>query len=125
MANRVWFGVACTVMVFGCVCSGALLAQDLAKVAPKNSKVLLDNEQVRVMEVWLKPGESLPTHSHPGNVVYFITGGKTKTTFADGKVTETEHKADEAIWSDPVTHSNQNTGTALQKALVVELKAAK
>jgi len=97
----------------------------MAKVAPKNTKVLLDNDQVRVMEVSLKPGETLPMHSHPANVVYFVTAGKTKTTTADGKVTESERKAGETIWSEPITHSNQNVGTMPTKAVVVELKAAK
>ncbi|MHA6205537.1 cupin domain-containing protein [Dyella soli] len=125
MAIGVRFSVKCGLVVLACACAGAVLAQDMAKVAPKNSKVVLDNEQVRVIEVWLKPGETLPMHSHPANVVYFITGGKMKTTTGDGKVTEVERKADEVVWSEPVTHSNQNIGTAPTKALVVELKTAK
>lgn len=64
-------------------------------------------------------------HSHPANVVYFETAGKGKSTTADGKVTETERKAGEAIYSEAISHSNQNTGTTPTKALVVELKTAK
>lgn len=115
----------CAWLVLACVVAGPVLAQDMAKVAPNNTKVLVDNDQVRVMEVWLKPGESLPMHSHPANVVYFVTPGKTKTTTADGKVTETEHKAGDAMYNAPVTHSNQNVGSTATKALVVELKSAK
>ncbi|WP_267223563.1 cupin domain-containing protein [Dyella silvae] len=125
MAKSIRFGVTCAATMFALVCAGAVFAQDMVKVAPKNSKVLLDNDQVRVIEVSLKPGDTLPMHSHPANVVYFITGGKTKTTTSEGKVTETEHKAGEAIWSEPITHSNQNTGAAPERALVVELKTAK
>lgn len=106
-------------------CAGNVLAQDMTKVAPKNTRVLLDNDQVRVIEVSLKPGETLPMHSHPANIVYFVTGGKTRTTMVDGKTTETEHRAGEALWSNAVTHSNENTGSAPTKALVVELKTAK
>ncbi|WP_430391010.1 cupin domain-containing protein [Dyella sp. 20L07] len=125
MAICVKSGVTCAVLVLMYAFAGAVPAQDMVTVAPKNTKVLLDNDQVRVIEVWLRPGESLPMHSHPANVVYFVTGGKTKTTTADGKTTETQHKAGDAIWSDPVTHSNQNMGSALTKAVVVELKTAK
>ena len=32
-------------------------AQDMVKVAPKNCKVLLDNDRVRVIRVVSKPGE--------------------------------------------------------------------
>lgn len=122
MVNVVRAGVVCAVMIGALSCAGIACAQDMVKVAPKNTKVLVDNDQVRVIEVSLKPGEKLPMHSHPANVVYFVTGGKTKTTLADGKVMETEHKAGEATWSEPVTHSNENAGTMATKALVVELK---
>lgn len=125
MAISVPCGMKCALLVLACVCAGSALAQDMAKVAPKNTKVLIDNDQVRVIEVWLKPGESLPMHSHPANVVYFETAGKGKSTTADGKVTETERKAGEAIYSEAISHSNQNTGTTPTKALVVELKTAK
>ena len=125
MANRVGFGMVGAVLICASLCGGAVSAQDMAQAAPKNAKVLLDNDQVRVIEVTVKPGETIPMHSHPANVVYFVTGGKTKTTLADGKVTETDHKAGDAIWSEPVTHSNKNVGTATTKALVIELKTAK
>ena len=108
-----------------CACAGTVMAQDMATVAPKTAKVLLDNAQVRVLEVNVKPGEKIGMHSHPGNVVYFVSSGKTKTTLADGKVTETEHKAGETVWSDPVTHSNENSGTTTMKVIVVEVKSAK
>ena len=44
-------------------------AQDAAKVDSEHSKVLLDNEYVRVLDVHHKPEEKSPTHSHPGHVV--------------------------------------------------------
>lgn len=112
-------------IALACVCAGTVLAQDMATVAPKNTKVLVDNAQVRVMEVSAKPGEKIGMHSHPGTVVYFVTSGKTKTTLADGKVTESEHKAGEAMWNEPVTHSNENIGTTAVKVIVVEVKSAK
>lgn len=125
MAMCLQSSLKCAVVVLALVCAGNVLAQDMVKVAPKNTKVLLDNDQVRVIEVTLKPGDKLPMHSHPANVVYFVTGGKTKTTMADGKVTDVDHKPGEAIWSEAVTHSNENMGANTAKALVVELKTAK
>ena len=52
----------------------SLWAQDMVKVAPMNCTVLLDNDQVRVVRVVLQPGEKLPMHSHPANVVYSLSG---------------------------------------------------
>ncbi len=97
-------------------------AQDMVKVAPKNCKVLLENDRVRVVRVVTKPGEKLETHSHPANVVYALTSGKAKFTSPDGKSEEREIKAGQAIWSDAVTHSTENTGTVESRVLVIELK---
>ncbi len=97
-------------------------AQDMVKVAPKNCKVLLENDRVRVVRVVTKPGEKLETHSHPANVVYALTSGKAKFTSPDGKSEEREIKAGQAIWSDAVTHSTENTGTVESRVLVIEVK---
>lgn len=97
-------------------------AQDMVKVAPKNCTVVLDNDHVRVVRVVIKPGEKLAMHSHGANIVYALTSGKTKYTFPDGKTEEREVKAGTAVWSDSVTHSAENIGTAETRALVVELK---
>lgn len=101
------------------------LAQDIAKTAPKNVKVLLDNEHVRVLEIQLAPGEKTGMHSHPSNVLYFMTDAKGKATLSDGTSKVQESKAGEARWSDAVTHDVQNVGTATTKVLQVELKDAK
>lgn len=97
-------------------------AQDMVKVAPKSCKVLLDNDRVRVLRVVTKPGEKLEMHSHPANMVYAISSGKAKFTSTDGKSEERELKAGQAIWSDAVTHSSENVGTAPTRVLVIELK---
>ena len=100
------------------------VAQDAAKVAGDVCKVILENDQVRVLDFWVKPGQKVAMHSHPAAITYFITTTKMKTTYADGKTTEQEGKAGEARWSDPVTHANENIGTTEGHVIVVELKAA-
>ena len=97
-------------------------AQDMVKVAPKNCRVLLENDRVRVIRVVTKPGEKIEMHSHPANIVYALTSGKVKHTSEDGKSEEREHKAGQAIWSDAVTHSSENVGTTEGRVLVIELK---
>src|SRR5438876_8187493 len=100
----------------------SLLAQDMVKVAPKNCTVVLDNDRVRVIRVVLKPGEKLPMHSHPANIVYTENSGKAKYTFAGGKTEEREAKAGQATWSEAMSHSTENTGTTETHAVVVEIK---
>ncbi|HEY2932399.1 MAG TPA: hypothetical protein VGK99_11700 [Acidobacteriota bacterium] len=116
------FGPGFLILSCALALSGRIMAQDIVKVAPKNCKVLLDNKKVRIVEVRLKAGEKLPMHSHPANVVYSFTGGKAKYTSPDGKVTERDTKADEAVWSDPVTHATENTSKKAARVLVIELK---
>lgn len=100
----------------------AALAQDPLKVGPDQNKLVLENDRVRVYEVKNPPGGTLKMHSHPAHVVYFLESGKAKFTNADGKVTEAEVKAGQALWSEPVTHSVENTGTTPLRAVVIELK---
>src|SRR6267142_2906021 len=45
-------------------------AQDPVKTSPQYYKVLLENDQVRVLEYRLKAGEKEAMHSHPAGVVY-------------------------------------------------------
>jgi len=118
-------GLSMAVFVFGAlvVLSAPIAtAQDMVKVAPKNCTVVLDNDQVRVVRVVLKPGEKLAMHSHGANIVYALSSGKSKYTLADGKTEEREMKAGTAVWSDGVTHGTENIGTTETRALVVELK---
>ena len=95
-------------------------AQDMAKVAPKMVKVVLDNDKVRVFDVQVKAGEKLPMHSHPANIVVPMNSAKVKTTLSDGKVVETEFKVGEPRWSEAVTHSNE--ALADLHVLVIEIK---
>ena len=98
--------------------------QDFTKVAPNSTKVLLENDKVRVVEFWSKKGEKFGMHSHPNYVVYFLSDGKVKTTLPDGKNTETEAKAGTASWSEAVTHANENIGSSDVHGIVIELKTS-
>ena len=54
--------LAALVLVFA---AATVLAQDPMKVAPNNFKVLLENDQVRVLDFHSKPGDKIGMHSHP------------------------------------------------------------
>jgi quercetin dioxygenase-like cupin family protein len=103
-------------------CGKTIYAQDAAKVAPDIVKVLLENDEVRVLEFTVKPGESTGMHSHPNYVIYFLADGKMQTTLPDGKSSESEVKAGDTRWSDAVTHNNKNVGKTESHAIVIELK---
>ena len=102
--------------------SNVVMGQDSAKVAPKNVKILLENNRVRVLEVRIKPGEKIPMHSHPAHLTYALTDVKGEYTSPDGKPTISEAKTGSVFWSEPVTHSSVNVGNTEIHAIVVELK---
>jgi lactoylglutathione lyase len=100
-------------------------AQDPAKLAPQNYKVVFENDQMRVIDYRLKPGEKEPMHSHPQGVfVYFISEAKIKTTLPDGKTTENSSKSGDTVWRDPVTHMGENVGDSEAHAILIEPKGS-
>jgi hypothetical protein len=75
-------GLLVTALGFG---MNVAIAQDLAKVAPNDVKVLIDNDRVRVMEVLHKPGAKEPMHTHPAYVAVYLNGTRVRVTTPDGK----------------------------------------
>ena len=86
-------------------------AQDPVKQSPQYYKVLIDNDEVRVLEYRLKPGEKEPMHSHPRGFVYYLADAKLRVSFPDGKSEESELKTGEAHWRDAITHAVENIAT--------------
>jgi len=103
--------------------TGTARAQDPVKVAPKNFRVLLENDQVRVLDFTASAGEKIPTHSHPAYISYSISGaGKTKFTYPGGKTTEPAAKTGQARWHEAETHASEYQGTGSTHVLLIELK---
>src|SRR6059058_4098321 len=99
--------------------------QDPVTTSPKYYKVLLENDQVRVLDYRLKAGEKEPMHSHPAGVVYVLGGGKVKFTYPDGRTEEKTAEAGETIWREPTTHAVENTGDTEAHTIAVDLKTTK
>ena len=114
-------GPARVVLLLG-LFNSVLAGQDSARVAPKNVKILLENNRVRVLEVRIKPGEKIPMHSHPAHLTYALSDAKGQYTSPDGTSTISEAKTNGVFWSEPVTHSSVNVGNTEIHAIVVELK---
>jgi quercetin dioxygenase-like cupin family protein len=98
------------------------MAQDAAKVDPKHYKVEAENDQVRVLRVHYGPGEKSVMHSHPGQVVVYLTDGTIRFHMPDGKSQDATGKAGETQLTPAVVHDPENTGKTPFDAIVVELK---
>jgi len=124
--RRMLLGMLFATVALFVVTGTALLAQDVTTVAggTETHKVLLDNANVRVLDVRLPPGQKVAMHSHPANVTYFLTDAKFKVTSPDGKTEERDSKAGQARWSEAVTHAIENVGTSEVHLVQTELKGA-
>ena len=117
--HRLLVGVLFTTVVLAVA---PVPAQDVVKVSPETHKVLLENEHVRVLDVHAKPGEKVGMHSHPASTLYYLTDGKLKITFPDGRTEERTVKAGTAVWSEAVTHAVENVGANDFHEVHMELK---
>jgi len=98
-------------------------AQDLVQSAGKNAKVVLDNADVRVIELNIPAGANTGMHEHKTDqLVVFLTGGTATQTTADGKSKQLTRKAGDVAWSAPVTHDTKNDSGKAVRTLVIELK---
>ncbi|MGH7819317.1 MAG: cupin domain-containing protein [Candidatus Binatia bacterium] len=98
------------------------IAQDPVKVDAKHYKVVLENEQVRVLKIHYGPHEKSIMHEHPGAVAVFLSGGKVRFTLPDGKTEEAQQKAGGVQWNGAGKHLPENLGDEPLEVILVELK---
>jgi len=105
--------------------------QDAVVAAPKNHKILMENESVRVLEVTLLPNELEPVHHHQWpSVLYIMEAGDFIDRDGDGNVIMDTRQQPEALsfpltmWKDPeAPHSVENLSDTKPIRLIrVELK---
>lgn len=121
-----------TVLVFLLLSiSNALCAQtqptelniDMVKVSPNNCKVLLENDQVRVVQYTLKPGAKDNPHTHPAKASYILSGGKIRV-YPEGKAPiEFNEVTGDSYWGEYAgVHFVENIGKTTYSALLTEVK---
>ncbi len=98
---------------------------DPARLMPRSYRVTLDNRQVRVLSVTLRPGQKTPMHSHPDSVIYVLNGGVVKFTDDKGKSTTARMRSGQTIFRNDEDHMVQNVGRHTVRVLQVELKGVR
>lgn len=99
--------------------------------APDHHTLLLENDQVRVLESIVRPGESTPVHMHEWPAVLYILGMSDFVRFDsngnvifDSRESETMADLGNAVWSPPLApHFVRNVGDSDIRVISVELKA--
>jgi hypothetical protein len=95
---------------------------DPVKLDPKHYKVVLENDQVRVLRAKYGPHEKSVMHEHPASVAVFMTDAHVKFTLPDGTSTDNNVKAHDATWADAGKHLPENLGGQPIEVIVIELK---
>jgi quercetin dioxygenase-like cupin family protein len=104
---------------------------DALNAAPQYHALLFENEAVRVLETRIRPGQTVPLHTHRWPSVLYIVSwsdfvrrdGK-KTIVVDSRITGKILQGS-ALWSGPLpSHTLENVGESELRTISVELKIA-
>jgi len=123
MRKRVWFLLALCMSV-GLATAVAQKAKDATEVSPDTHHVVLDNANVRVVEIRAGSGGKVPMHSHPAHLLVILSPARIKFTFPNGKTSVVDVRPGEAVWSDGVEHSAEVLAGSVH-LVMVEVKGAK
>ena len=93
-------------------------------MAPKSAKMIFENEVVRVFEITMRNGQTIPMRSHNRGLSYSLNEGKIRAMREDGNSGIIYVRKGEISWSDTdgaETHAVENPGGVLWE-LCVEFK---
>ena len=91
--------------------------------SPDNFRLLLENEQVRILEYHINPGIRDRPHTHPPRVSHIISGGTLRIRLATGETFDVTEVAGETLWSGAAPlHDTENIGNTPIRILQIEVK---
>lgn len=97
---------------------------DAIKASPSNFKLLLENQNVRVLEYTLNPGDKDQWHTHPAKSSYVVSGGQLKVYLENGDTIMANETTGTASWMDAVgKHFVENIGKTPVKIVLTEIKS--
>ena len=105
-------------------------ALDALVAAPDHHSLLLENDRVRVLDVRVESGDTVPVHTHRWPGVQYLVGSADFVRrdgdgelLVDSRALESPIEAPLAMWSAPLPpHTLENVGDGVIHAIVIELK---
>jgi hypothetical protein len=105
---------------------------DALVAAPAFHRLLLENDEVRVLETRIGPGETVPVHTHCWPSVlttlataHFVRRDGEGAVLGDSRAAGSLPEAGTCVWLEAMPpHSVENVGSAEIRLLTVELKRA-
>lgn len=102
---------------------------DALIAAPAQHRLLLENEQVRVLDTFIAPGECTPVHTHEWPAVHHVLSWSNFVRRDDkGNVlvdtrTSTAIQRPSVLWGEPLgPHSLENVGSTPLHIVSIEVK---
>lgn len=103
---------------------------DAMTVAPDHHEILMENDQVRVLDTRLGPGERSPVHTHQWPAVLYILSWSDfvrcdpeGNVLVDSRSMTSRPAAGASVWAAPlVPHYVENIGEHSLHVIAVELK---
>jgi quercetin dioxygenase-like cupin family protein len=104
---------------------------DAMSAAPDHHDVLIENDQVRVLDTNLRPGESTPIHAHQWPAALYVLSwsdflrrDEAGNILIDSRTMNPRPAPGEALWLPPLMpHTIENIGDADLHIVAVEVKA--
>jgi hypothetical protein len=108
-----------------CMAAGSLArAQDPVQENPEMFKVLLEDDQVRIIDDLVPAGAKAKMHSHGEYVVYPLSSYTMKFTLPDGSTRVVDVKQGVPRHVKGAVHAEENIGTTDAHAVLIEIKGA-
>jgi hypothetical protein len=100
------------------------LAQDAVSTDPRSFRIVLENDNVRVLEFKSRPGLGVcgqGVHYHPAHVTVSLTGARLKRT-ENGQVALVDIPPGHVFYAGAETHSAEVIGGSGTRTYIIELK---
>jgi hypothetical protein len=97
------------------------MEHDPVTTNPTLSRVVMENERVRVLEYRDRPGDRSIRHRHPDSVMITLSSFRRRLV-GDGKSVEVELAAGTTRWLAAQEHHGENIGETETHVVFVELK---
>jgi quercetin dioxygenase-like cupin family protein len=95
---------------------------DIVRISPDVHRVIFENDTIRLLEVTVKPGATVPMHTNPENINYILEGGTLRLLNPDGSVVDVQVVERQVIAAPVGRHAVENVGPTEVRTLCIELK---
>lgn len=95
---------------------------DIVKLSPDVHKLIFENDTIRMLEVCVRPGATVPMHTNPENINYILAGGTLRLIDPDGSTVDFQLTERQVIPAPVGRHAVENIGQTEVRTLCIELK---